>query len=78
MVRVYWITSKISGHIMAFRFKENAEKKFALEYENRKDANNFYIDEVDTPISDFPPWSWYWELNTVEKEYKNAILCKID
>lgn len=78
MVRLYWITSKKTGHIIAFRFKENAEKKFELEYKNREDVDNFYIDEVDTPISELPPWSWFWSLDTPEKEYKNSILCEVE
>lgn len=77
MVRVYWITAKDTGRIMLFRFKENAEKKFELEYENREDSDRFYIEPVDTPISDFPEWSWFWELDTPEKEYKNSVLCEV-
>lgn len=72
MVRLYWITAKDTGHIEAFRFRENAEKKFNLYF---KDTERFFIEEVDTPISDFPEWSWFWALNTPEKEYKNSILC---
>lgn len=77
MIRVYWITAKDTGRIMLFRFKENAEKKFELEYENREDSDRFYIEVVDAPISDFPEWSWFWELDTPEKEYKNSVLCEV-
>ena len=77
MVRIYWITAKDTGYITAFRFKENAEKKLELEYKNREDSERFYIEAVDTPISDFPEWSWFWELDTPEKEYKNSVLCEV-
>ena len=77
MVRLYWITAKDTGHIMAFRFKENAEKKLELVYKNREDSDRFYIETVDTPISELPEWCWFWELNTPEKEYKNSVLCEI-
>lgn len=77
MVRIYWIAAKDTGCIAAFRFEENAEKKLELEYKNREDSERFYIEVVDTPISDFPEWSWFWELDTPEKEYKNSVLCEV-
>lgn len=75
MVRLYWITAKDTGHLEAFRFRENAEKKLELYF---KDTERFFIEEVDTPISDFPEWSWFWALNTPEKEYKNSVLCEVE
>lgn len=76
MVSLYWITAKDTGRILAFRFKENAEKKLELVYKNREDSDRFYIETVDTTISELPEWSWFWELNTPEKEYKNSVLCE--
>ena len=78
MVRTYWIYRKEKCRdilLENFRFEENAKKKVEKDYKGR---NDIFIKAVDTPISDFPEWSWFWALNTPEKEYKNSVLCIVE
>lgn len=35
MVRLYWITAKDTGHLEAFRFRENAEKKLEFYFKEK-------------------------------------------
>lgn len=79
MVRTYWIyrlgENGKEYNLENFRFEQNAKKKVEKDYKGRTDI---FIKPVDSPISDFPEGSWFWELNTPEKEYKNSVLCIVE
>ena len=79
MVRIWNVVHKKTGTIDTFRFKQNAEAKLAQYREmGYGGIDNLYIESQDVQISDFPEWSWFWDYNTPEREYRASILCIID